>query len=115
MGLKDRGDRLSQTWRWRWVPVPLGVLGPIPYVASVHHSAIQHVTISLEIKLSIKENLSNGKGDNSIITKNTVTLPGPYCQQNFPVFVPLWPESGQIINRQNVEKFLRFPAVIYVP
>jgi hypothetical protein len=40
-GLKDRGDRLSQTWWWRRVPVPLGVLDPIPYVASVHHSAIQ--------------------------------------------------------------------------
>jgi hypothetical protein len=23
MGLKDRGDRLSQTWRWRRIPVPL--------------------------------------------------------------------------------------------
>jgi hypothetical protein len=32
----------------------------------------KHVTISLEIKLSIKANLSNGKGDNSIITENTV-------------------------------------------
>jgi hypothetical protein len=41
VGLKDRGDRLSQTWRWRRVPVPLGVLGPISHVASVHHSAIQ--------------------------------------------------------------------------
>jgi hypothetical protein len=40
-GLMDRGDRLSQTWRWRRVPVPLGVLGPISHVASVHHSAIQ--------------------------------------------------------------------------
>jgi hypothetical protein len=41
VGLKDRGDRLSQTWRWRRVPVPLGVLGPISHVTSVHHSAIQ--------------------------------------------------------------------------
>jgi hypothetical protein len=41
VGLKDRGDSLSQIWWWRWVPVPLGVLSPIPYVASVHHSAIQ--------------------------------------------------------------------------
>jgi hypothetical protein len=40
-GLKDRVDCLSQTWRWRRVPVPLGVLGPISYIASVHHSAIQ--------------------------------------------------------------------------
>jgi hypothetical protein len=48
----------------------LGVLDPISHVASVHHSAIQHVTISLEIKLSIKANLSNGKCDNSIITEN---------------------------------------------
>jgi hypothetical protein len=50
----------------------LGVLGPISHVVSVHHSAIQHVTISLEIKLSIKANLSNGNGDNSIIMENTV-------------------------------------------
>jgi hypothetical protein len=41
VGLKDRGDRLSQTWRWRRVPVPLGVLGPSPSIASVHHSVIQ--------------------------------------------------------------------------
>jgi hypothetical protein len=41
IGLKDRGDRLSQTWRWRRFPVPLGVLGPILYVESVHHSVIQ--------------------------------------------------------------------------
>jgi hypothetical protein len=40
-GLKDRGDRLSQTWRWRQIPVPLGVLGSISHVASVHHSVIQ--------------------------------------------------------------------------
>jgi hypothetical protein len=40
-GLKDRGDRLSQTWRWRRIPIPLGVLGPISHVASVHHSVIQ--------------------------------------------------------------------------
>jgi hypothetical protein len=40
-GLKDRGDSLSQTWQWRRVPVPLGVLGPSPYVVSVHHSVIQ--------------------------------------------------------------------------
>jgi hypothetical protein len=39
-GLKDRGDRLSQTWRWRQVPVPLGVLSPSSYVTSVHHSII---------------------------------------------------------------------------
>jgi hypothetical protein len=41
VGLKDRGDRLSQTWRWRWVPVPLEVLNPSPYIVSVHHSIIQ--------------------------------------------------------------------------
>jgi hypothetical protein len=34
----------------------------------------KHVTISLEIKLSIKANLSNGKGDNSIITENNGKL-----------------------------------------
>jgi hypothetical protein len=28
----------------------LGVLGPIPSIASVQHSVIQHVTISLGIK-----------------------------------------------------------------
>jgi hypothetical protein len=32
----------------------------------------KQVTISLAIKLNTKENLSNGKGDNSIITKNIV-------------------------------------------
>jgi hypothetical protein len=31
----------AESWEWRRVPIPLGVLGPIPYVASVHHSAIQ--------------------------------------------------------------------------
>jgi hypothetical protein len=40
MRLKDRGDRLSQTWRWRCVPVPLGVLNPSPSIASAHHSSI---------------------------------------------------------------------------
>jgi hypothetical protein len=40
VGLKDRGDRLRQTWRWRRIPVPLRVLGPISHVVSVHHSAI---------------------------------------------------------------------------
>jgi hypothetical protein len=40
-GPKDRGDRLSQTWRWRRISVPLGVLGPNPYIVSVHHSVIQ--------------------------------------------------------------------------
>jgi hypothetical protein len=32
----------------------------------------KQVTISLEIKLHTKANLTNGKGDNSIITENTV-------------------------------------------
>jgi hypothetical protein len=41
VGLEDRGDRLSQTWRWRRIPVPLGVLSPISHVMSVHHSVIQ--------------------------------------------------------------------------
>jgi hypothetical protein len=41
VGLKNRGDHLSQTWWWRRVPVPLGVLDPISHVASVHHSVIQ--------------------------------------------------------------------------
>jgi hypothetical protein len=40
-GCKDRGDRLSYTWRWRQVPVSLGALGPSPSVVSVHHSVIQ--------------------------------------------------------------------------
>jgi hypothetical protein len=40
-GLQDRGDRLRQTWWWRRVPVPLGVLGPNSYITSVHHSIIQ--------------------------------------------------------------------------
>jgi hypothetical protein len=39
--LKNRGDRFSQTWRWRRIPVPLGVLGPISHVTSVHHYVIQ--------------------------------------------------------------------------
>jgi hypothetical protein len=69
--LKDRGDRLSQSWwRWRRIPVSLGVLRPNPSIASVHHSFIQHVTIILGIKLSNIANLSNGKGDNSTITEN---------------------------------------------
>jgi hypothetical protein len=37
MGLKNRGDRLSQTWRWRQIPVSLGALGSSPSIASVHH------------------------------------------------------------------------------
>jgi hypothetical protein len=36
--LEDRGDRLSQTWLWRQVPVSLGALSPSPSVVSVHHS-----------------------------------------------------------------------------
>jgi hypothetical protein len=40
-GLKYRGDSLSQTWRRRWVPVSLSVLGPNTSFASVHHSIIQ--------------------------------------------------------------------------
>jgi hypothetical protein len=73
----------------------------------------KHVTISLEVKLSIKANLSNGKGDNSIIIENPVTLSGPYSQHDFSVFVSLRTESGRSINRPNVEKFLSFPTVIY--
>jgi hypothetical protein len=65
----------------------------------------KYVIISLEIKLSIKANLSNGKGDNSIITENPVTLSGPYSQHNFSVFVLLWAESGLNIHRTIVEKF----------
>jgi hypothetical protein len=41
LGLKDRGDRLSQPWRWRLVPISLGALGPSPSITSVHHSVIQ--------------------------------------------------------------------------
>jgi hypothetical protein len=41
VGLQDRGDRLSQTSRWRRILIPLGVLGPISHIASVHHSVIQ--------------------------------------------------------------------------
>jgi hypothetical protein len=40
-GFEDRGDRLSQTWRWRRVPISLGALGPSPSIASVLHSVIQ--------------------------------------------------------------------------
>jgi hypothetical protein len=75
----------------------------------------KQVTISLEIKLNTKANLSNGKGDNSIIMENLVTLPGPYSQHNFSVFVPLRTELGQIINRTIVEKFPCFSRVIYTP
>jgi hypothetical protein len=35
----------------------------------------KHITISLEIKLSNKANLSDGKGDNSTITENN----GKFC------------------------------------
>jgi hypothetical protein len=41
LGLKDRGDSLSQTWWRRQIPVYLRVLGPSPSVVSVHHSIIQ--------------------------------------------------------------------------
>jgi hypothetical protein len=41
LGLKDRGDRLSQTRRWKRVPISLYILGPSPSIASVHHSVIQ--------------------------------------------------------------------------
>jgi hypothetical protein len=37
VGLKDRGDHLSQTWRWGQVPISLGILGPSPSIVSVHH------------------------------------------------------------------------------
>jgi hypothetical protein len=40
LGLKYRGDSLSQTWRRRQIPVYLRVLGPSPSVVSVHHSII---------------------------------------------------------------------------
>jgi hypothetical protein len=75
----------------------------------------KQVTISLEIKLSIKANLSNGKGDSSIITENLVTLSGPYSQHNSSVFVPLRTESGRDINSKNVEKFPCFPTITYTP
>jgi hypothetical protein len=39
-GLQDQENRLSETWRWRRVFVPLGVLGPSLFVVSVHHSII---------------------------------------------------------------------------
>jgi hypothetical protein len=75
-----------------------------------------HVTISLEIKLSIKANLSNGKGDNSIITESHGKLyPDRIVNTIFQFFVSLRPESGCCINRPNVEKFLSFPIVIYTP
>jgi hypothetical protein len=41
LGLKDQGDRLSQTWQWRHVPISLGALGPSLSVASLRHSVIQ--------------------------------------------------------------------------
>jgi hypothetical protein len=34
----------------------------------------KYITISLEIKLNIKANISDGKVDNSIITENTVNF-----------------------------------------
>jgi hypothetical protein len=71
-GLKDRGDRLSQTWRWRRVPVPWEFSAPARPLRVFTILSFQHVTISLEIKLSITTNLSNGKGDNLIITENMV-------------------------------------------
>jgi hypothetical protein len=40
-GLEDRGDRLSQTGRWRQILIFLGALGPSPSIACVHHSVIQ--------------------------------------------------------------------------
>jgi hypothetical protein len=70
MGLKDRGNRLSQTWWWRRFLIPLRVLGPRVFTIL----SSKHVTINLEIKLSIKANLSNGKGDNPIITENNSKL-----------------------------------------
>jgi hypothetical protein len=76
----------------------------------------KQVTISLEIKLNTKVNLSNGKGNNSITTeKIRKTLSGPYSQYNLSVFVPLRMEPGRNINRTIVEKSLRFPTVIYTP
>jgi hypothetical protein len=68
-------------------------------------SVIQHVSISLEIKLSNMAYLGNGKGDNSTITKKKQqqTLSGPYSNHNFPVLVSLQPESGWGINGENIE------------
>jgi hypothetical protein len=45
-GLEERGDRLSQTWRWRQVLVSLGVLSPSPSVASVHHLSSNMVPLA---------------------------------------------------------------------
>jgi hypothetical protein len=70
MGLKDRGDHLSHTWRWRRVPFPWEFSAPFRTWRVFTILPLKHVTINLEIKLSIKANLSNGKGDNSIITEN---------------------------------------------
>jgi hypothetical protein len=46
VGLRDRGERLSQTWRWRRVPISLGVLSPSLSVASVHHLSSNMVPLA---------------------------------------------------------------------
>jgi hypothetical protein len=52
----------------------LGVLGPVRTLQVFTILSSKHVTISLEIKLSIIANSSNGKGDNSTITENNGKL-----------------------------------------
>jgi hypothetical protein len=70
VGLKDRGDRLSQTWWWRRIPVSLGLSAPARPLRVFTILPSKHITISLEIKLSNLANLSNGKCGNSTITEN---------------------------------------------
>jgi hypothetical protein len=71
-GFKNRGDRLRQIWRWRRIPVPLEFSAPFHTLRVFTILSSKQVTISLEIKLNTKANLSNGKGDNSITTENPV-------------------------------------------
>jgi hypothetical protein len=63
---------LSQTWRWRRIPVPLEFSAPFRTLRVFTILPSKQVTMSLEIKLHTKANLSNGKGDNSINTENPV-------------------------------------------
>jgi hypothetical protein len=89
-----RSNSVCSSWDSRIEAIALAKLGggggfPFPWEFSVPFRTLQvftilpfkHVTISLEIKLSIKANLSNGKGDSSIITGNHGKL-CPDCTTN---------------------------------
>jgi hypothetical protein len=53
VGLKDRGDRLSQTWRWSQIPIFLGALGPSPSVVSVHHLSFNMLPLAYKSNLAL--------------------------------------------------------------